>query len=71
MVDGGLSAAAAGSLFQLPCISSLVMLESRVVVAFVKIFKDRGKNLREFFREVHSFRRGFEELTAADGSEER
>ena len=71
MIDSRFGATAAvGSLFQLPGISPLVVLETRVVVAFVEVLEDGGEDLGEFFGQVDSFGGGFEELAAADGGEE-
>ena len=56
--------------FKLPCILTLVVEETRVVVAFVEVFEDGGEDLGDLFGEGDSFGGGLEELAAADCSEE-
>lgn len=70
MVDSGLEAAVVGCVFQLPSVSTLIVEETRVVVAFVEVFEDGGENLGELFGEIDSLGGGFEELPTANGSEE-
>lgn len=70
MVHSRLRATIASNVFQLPSIPPLVVQQARVVVAFVEVFEDGGKDLGDFFGEVDSLGCGLEELTAADGGEE-
>lgn len=58
-------------LFELPSVSALVMEKARVVISFIEVFQDGGKDLGKFFRKVDTFCGCFEKLTTADGSEER
>ena len=55
---------------ELPGVAALVVQEARVVVAFVEVFEDAGKDFWELFGEVDSFGGALEELAAADGGEE-
>ena len=56
--------------FKLPCVFSLVVEETGVVVAFVEVFEDGGEDLGDFFGEGDAFGGGLEELAAADCGEE-
>jgi len=55
VVDGGFGAAGAGGVFQLPCVSTLVVQQTGVVVAFVEVFEDGGEDFGELFWEGDSF----------------
>ena len=57
-------------IFQLPGVLALVVLQARVVVAFVEVFEDGGEDLGGFFGEVDPVGGRFEELAASDGGEE-
>ena len=46
------------------------MEEAWVVIAFVEVFEDGGKDFGNLFGEAHPFGRGLEELAAADGCKE-
>ena len=56
--------------FELPRISTLVVEEAGIVVAFIEVLEHGGKDFGEFFGQVDSFGGGLEELAAADGGEE-
>ena len=52
MEDDGLAdIGVAGRVFQFPSIAAFVVEETRIVVAFVEIFEDGGKDLGKFFGE--------------------
>jgi hypothetical protein len=55
---------------QLPCVSSLVVYESWIIVAFVEVFEDRGEDLGLFIWKGDSLGCRFHELSAACGLEE-
>ena len=56
--------------FKLPCVFTLVVEETGVVVAFVEVLEDGGEDLGDLFGEGDSFGGGLEELAAADCGEE-
>jgi len=56
--------------FQLPRVSSLIMYESWIIVAFVEVFEDRGEDFGFFVGEGDSFVVCFHELPAAGCLEE-
>lgn len=72
MRNGTLDAASAVVLgiLELPGVATFVVEQTRVVIAFVEVFEDRGEYLGEFFGQVDTFGGGLEELAAADGGEE-
>ena len=56
---------------ELPGVAAFVVVEARVVVAFVEVFEDGGEDFRLFFGHVDAAGMCFAELAAAGGSEER
>lgn len=63
-------AVAVAAVLEIPAVSSLVVLKSRVVVAFVEILENGGENFRLFVGKLDAFVGGLEELIAAGRLEE-
>lgn len=70
-VDRRLDVLFASIFFEFPSVATFVVQKAGVVVAFVEVLEDGGKDLGELFRKIDSFRARLEELASTDGGEER
>jgi hypothetical protein len=65
-VDDGFSGAVSiAPVFEMPCVSPLVVIEFGIVVAFVEVLKDGGEDLGLLVWQVDPFLRGLEEGVSA------
>lgn len=69
MYDSFGSTVAVAIIFEIPAAALFVVFQTRVVVAFVKVFEDGGEDFGFLIRKVNSFVGWFEELTAAGSLE--